>query len=505
MGTTMLFILFILCQTESVCLALGICAVFTLLFILYLFNKSKFRTFILPTVFLSVIVSCFLFVSAELFVRVPYRAVSGTETKAVFTLSEYPSYDGGRYYCMSEYKDEAGKTYKVRLSLPAVPETDYTYENEITSAEPGDELLFKAFLYTPGGNNEDISRSYNSKGVYLGAYPLGDVSFEKQEKVRWDYFLKREKQRTINLLLSEFDRETASIGISLLTGNKNLMDNGSYEAVRSAGVSHLLAVSGLHLSVWIMLVMRLVEGTGMNKRKWALLLLVFDFLVMFFASFSGSVLRAGFMTAVYLFGIALKENSDSLNSLGLSAVLILLCNPYSAVNVSFLLSFVASFSIIVIAVPLIERTEKKTEKYLFKRPCLRLLNLILSAAVISVVVTVYTLPIMISYFGTVSTVSVITNILLIPVSTPVIVAFGLYVMLWFVPVISLMLQTAAFLFSEYLLFCVRLMSAYEYSVVSFDKGSLAVSFVLSTLMLSAPFLYEYASEKKRIKKAFSGK
>lgn len=501
-GITMLFVLFILCQAENIFLAMGVCGLFSVLLLVCLKLKKQLRTLLLPTVFLSVAVSCFVFIADDCFVAGPYSELNGKTGVCTFTLTEYPSYNDGRYYCMSKYKDERGKTYKVRLSMPSVSDTDYSYEEKILSAEPGDELSFVAKIYTVGGENKDIRDIFRSKGIYLGAFPLSETQLEKNERVGVKYYLKREKKRTENLLLSHFDISTASIGKSLLTGEKNLIDNGSYETVKRAGVSHLFAVSGLHLSVWIMLVMRIIENTGLNRRRWAILLLMFDFLVMFFASFSGSVVRAGIMMAAYLSGIIVNKNSDSLNSLGFSATVILLLNPYSAVNVSFLLSFIACFSIITVAIPIIEKAESRSEKYLYKKPCIKLLTLLLSAAVISITVTVYTLPVMIYYFGTVSTVSVITNMLLLPVSTPVIVSFGLYVMLWFVPVISDAFRAASYFLTKYLLFCVNLTGTDELSLIRIGTGSVVLCFFLSVLLLSAPFLYEYMREQLYIKKLF---
>lgn len=500
-GTTMLLTLFLLCQAENLCLTVCVCGLFSVLFIIYLFYKNKFRTLLFPTVILSAAVSCFLFVSFEYFVSAPYVSVGGTAERSTFTLTEYPSYDDGRYYCMAKYTDMGGKNCRVRLSLPSVSEYDYGYENKILSAQPGDELIFDSYIYSPGGENKSIRQSFKSRGIYLCAYPTSEIELKRNERVSPFDYLKREKKRTVNLLLSCFDLETASVGTSLLMGDKNLLNNGTYEAVRNSGAAHLLAVSGLHLSVWIMFIMRIIENTGLPKRKWAVLLLIFDFLVMFFASFSGSVVRAGIMMAVYLSGFIVKKDSDSLNSLGLSAVMILLYNPYSAVNVSFLLSFIACYSIITVAAVILSLFERRTEGYLYKMPFLRPISLVLSVAVISITVSVYTLFVMLYYFGSVSVVSVITNILLIPVSVPIIIFFGLYIMLWFVPLLSDFLRGAAFACSKYLLFCVGLADT-EKSVVYLQTKSLTAFLIFTVMLIALPFICEYCRKKKRINGLF---
>lgn len=456
----------------------------------------------MPTVFLSVAVSCFLLVSYEYFIYTPCSNLSGTSAVAKFTLTEYPTYNDGRYYCMSRYKNENGKSYKVRLSLPSVMNTDFDFDKKIESCEPGDVLTFSAYIYSFGGENEEIKKSYMSKGLYLGAYPKGGITVSKAESFSLLDFFKREKKRTVNLLLSSFDGVTASMGISLLMGDKNLLDNGTYEAVKNAGVSHFLAVSGFHLSLWIMLVIKIIEILGLSKRKWAAALLLFDLLVMFFASFSGSVLRAGFMMALWLLGMVINEECDSLNSLGFSAAVILFVNPFSAMNISFLLSFVACYCIITVAVPVINMVDKKVRKITYNMFLSEFISLFLSAGVISAVVSVYTLPLTAYYFGTVSLVSVITNILLAPVATPLIVSFGLYVMLWFVPVLSDFLYGSSFILTRYMLFCVNLTGTGKNSVASVRTDSFVTILIIMLLLFALPYAAELYKREKKIKSLF---
>lgn len=495
----MLFVLFLLCQADNTYLTIGCCGLFTVLFIIWLFNNTKFRTSILPTVFLSVAVSCFIFVSYEYFVYTPYLDLNGTNLEGEFTLTEYPSYSNGKYYCMSRFKDKNGKSYKIRISLSPSKQTDFHFEEKISLCEPGDVLNFKGYAYIFGGENKDIRLSYKSKKINLGVYPKGEVSFDKGENKSLLYFLKREKKRTVNLLLSCFDGETASVGISLLMGDKNLLDNGTYEVVRKSGVSHLLAVSGLHLSIWIMLVMKIIENIGLSRRRWAWLLLCFDFLVMFFASFSGSVVRAGVMMALWLLGFIIKGEADSLNSLGFSAVVVLLVNPYVAVNISFLLSYAASFSIITVASYLSAVTEKYIRRFIYYNTLYELISFVVTVTIISLTVTVYTLPIMTYYFGTVSLVSVITNLLIIPVSAPLVVCFGLYVMFWFIPVLSDFLYAVCVMFTRYFLFCVNLTGNSKYSVIGLSSESYILVMVLMAALFSVPFVYSFYKDNNKIK------
>lgn len=465
-GTTMLLALFVLCQVENLYLTIACCGLFSLLTLVSVLNKNKLKTAILPTVFLSVVAVCFLFICYNCFVYYPSVEIANETRSGEITFTEYPIYSNGKYYCMAKFKDSSSnKTYKVRLSLSTYFKNDLDFENKIKKVEAGDKCDFTGYFYVLGANSNSAKNSFKSKGMFLGAYPKDTFTLIKTQKRSIDYYLKREKKRTENLLLSSFDSKTASIGISLLMGDKYLLENGTYELIRSAGVSHLLAVSGLHLSLWIMFILKIVENLGLNRRRWAVMLLGFDFLIMFFSSFSGSVVRAGIMMAFQLIAITLKENSDSLNSLGLSAVIILLVNPFSAMNVSYLLSFSACLSIVYISSDICTYFEKKISQKVVNRFLLKVITSVASAAIISLTVSVFTFPLISYYFSTYSIVSVITNVLIIPVSTPLILSFGLFVMFHFVPLVSNAFYAVAHWSVKYLLFVTEFMGKSKYSTV----------------------------------------
>lgn len=493
----MLLSLFILCQANSVYLTLGICGLFSLLFILYLPFNKKFKTATLPTVFVSVVAVCFILTAYDYFVYNPYVKISSKDRTETVTITDFPYASGDKYYCLGKFtSEENGKTYKVRLSLNSASKYDFDYEEKINALEPGDKLTFKGYYYLIGGDNKAISQNFKSRGLFLGAYPKGKLSVEKANSRSLGYYLKREKVRTINLLLSSFDRNTASIGIGVLLGDKSVLDSDTFLTIRNSGISHILAVSGLHLTVWIMFILNILESLGLNKRRWAIFLLGFDLLIMFFASFSGSVVRAGIMMGVYLLSVILKEQADSLNSLGLSAVILLTVNPFAALNISYLLSFVACFSIISAALPIISKGEAYI-KTRWKSPyAIKILSSLFSSVVISVVVAIYTFPVISYYFGTLSVFSVLTNLLIMPISTLLILSFGLYVMFWFVPVLSRVLSACAELCTKYLLWASNLTGSSDISVVSVKTESVSLLLFLSVVLFILPYAYKKFKKKK---------
>ena len=140
---------------------------------------------------------------------------------------------------------------------------------------------------------------------------------------------------------------TAGLLTALLTGDRSGLSSELKRDFRTLGISHLLAVSGMHLSIlfalfeFILLHLR----AGLRLRSVLLLLFVAGFMAL--CGFSPSVTRAGVMLIIFLAARLFSQKADPFTSLFLSGALIVLFSPFSVVNVSFLLSFFATFGILI--------------------------------------------------------------------------------------------------------------------------------------------------------------
>lgn len=488
-GITALVSLFLLCQADNVYLTMGICALFSVLFAVSIRFKFKLKTALLPTVFASVTAVCLLLFVFSALNYYPALSFVQTNGEITATVTQYPTLDNNRYHCIAKIKNEkSNRSFKIRLSFSRSSYYDDDFESKISSLQPGDTVSFVGTVYKLGGENKDAENSFKSKGIFLGAYPTGEVSVLKAQKMSLLSVLKLERRKTINQLLTFFDSETASIGISVLLGEKSYLSNETYENFQNAGVAHIMAVSGLHLSVWILFIMRIIEKAGLDKRKWALFLMAFTSLIMCFAMFSGSVLRAGLMMFLYLLSFVLRQNADSLNSLGFSAVVILLINPYASLNVSFILSFVSTLSIIVVAVPLCEKSDRYFEK-LTNTYVRRFVSAVFASLFISFSVSVFTAPFVSLYFGKISLLSPLTNLLFLPAVTPLIVSFGLFIMFYFVPVLSDVLHLCAEVLLNYCRAVVLRLSSWDRAVIHFEKETTLILFAGFAVLCCLLFAY----------------
>ena len=226
-----------------------------------------------------------------------------------------------------------------------------------------------------------------------------------------------------------------------------------------------------------------------------LVLVCFVFIVMFFASFSGSVKRAGIMMLMYLSAELLNEQADSLNSLGFSAVCLLCLNPYAAVNASFLLSFVATLTIITVAVPISDAVNSRLEeKTHFRFPAF--LKSAVICLFISLFVNLTTLALQIRYFGGVSLVGVLANLALTPVVAPLILGSGLYVMFYFLPGVSTLLFWLSNLSVQYLEKVVLFFASFKYSYIELDERFILPAALLSACVYSISLLLLNRRERR---------
>lgn len=480
-GFTMLCSLILLCLANNIVLTVAVCGLFALFSVIFTLIRKRGKSSFLQTFCLTVAFSCAFFISFQFFTYKPALDLIDTKTEIEAKITDFPTVSSGRYHIMAKikFKDSPGNA-KVRLSFPVSSKFDDGLEDVVENLEVGDTVRFVGTVYKLGQSDADVERNFESKKIFLGAFPTGKVSLSKAEHKSISYYILKERQKTINQLKNAFNPEISAVAISVLLGDKSFLDGETYQSFKDAGVSHIMAVSGLHLSIWITFMMSICTYFELNKRRLSVFLIGFVFLVMALSLFSGSVTRAGIMMILYLLGFIFNEKGDSLNSLGFAAIIILLSNPYSCLNVSFLLSFTATLSIITLGSGILNLSKKSNGESKH-----RLLSGTLSAVyrtvIFSFCASLFTLPIIAYFFGRISLVGVITNVLFLPAVTPMIISFGLYVMLGFVPLLSGATMFCAKVLCSYCISVAKYMSSLRYSTVSLAKEVIPL-FVLASII-----------------------
>lgn len=231
------------------------------------------------------------------------------------------------------------------------------------------------------------------------------------------------QDRVRHLLDDNLNGENSAFAYSIFLGDKSRVDSDLKQTFSYAGISHIIAVSGLHvtfLTAIIYFIIGLFKGGRKTKFFVATPILVVYCML---CGFTSSVLRASFMSIIFMIADVLGFEYDSISSLSFAGVLILIFFPLNLFNLGFQLSFMCVFTIITLA--------NRITKMLVGR--LKFPKWLASSFSISLCVTLGTLPLCANVLGEVSIISVCSNLIVIPlfsVTYPVLVVAILLGVVW---------------------------------------------------------------------------
>lgn len=217
------------------------------------------------------------------------------------------------------------------------------------------------------------------------------------------------RKRALTIADKNFDEITAPIAKALLLGYKNDLEGETRQAFARAGLSHIMAVSGLHVGLviapfWIIIPFFWTKKHG-SKTGLAILIIVLFFYAGL-TGFSAPVLRASVMATLLTYGKLFSKNSNSINLMGIAALVILIFDPNQLFEIGFQLSFSAVL-IILLVLPVIQNMIP----YWIR---IKWYGSPIMVIIISLVVQFGLYPLQAYYFGEVSIISPIANALFVP-------------------------------------------------------------------------------------------
>lgn len=264
----------------------------------------------------------------------------------------------------------------------------------------------------PGGS------FYRARGVVMTGYLSGQVREAPGDGFRLQRSLLRLREWMRQNLYRSLSQENAQVLGAMVLGLQGEVPPEVYTAVNRSGTAHLLAVSGLHLSI---LTGALLHGLGrLRVPRFFRYLLAFLGALLFagLVGFSASISRAFVMTSVTLLGRSLSRKGDGRNALGLALLLICLLRPYWVLSKSLWLSAGSTLGILMLAPKALEWLDARLGEG--RGLSRRFLNMTLGAVAISLCAYVFSLPVLLATTGWVSVISPIANMLVAPFITPVI-------------------------------------------------------------------------------------
>ena len=325
----------------------------------------------------------------------PAEALAGSESTVTLELLDYPEESGRGVRCT------------VRVLEPALRGRAVYYGGgELLALEPGNRVTTEAKFYSAVHLGGGESAYYTAQGIFARLYGKGEPEISAGNAGSLRCLPQRLARRLKTAAADLYSQRAGGLIISLLSGERSLMDAQSRSNLQESGLAHITAVSGLHCGFLVVLLSLLVL-----RRQRLTLLLGYPVLVgyVLLVGCTPSAVRACVMTGFALLAPLLGRENDPPTSLAGALLALLLFNPFAIASVSLQMSFAAVTGLLLPAPRIYAALNRRRPRLgRIGRPVWRFLIGTLSA---SMGVMALTAPLSAVYFGSLSLISPLSNLL----------------------------------------------------------------------------------------------
>jgi competence protein ComEC len=309
-------------------------------------------------------------------------------------------------------------------------------EKILVITQPHPIYSFSDFLEIKGEYIEPGLIDNFDYGLYLKRFGLGAVSYypeiKKIDKSKDEILFSFLKSK-IYILKNKFreifdynlDFTSSSILKAMILGDKFFLTSDIRESFSRSGLSHIIAISGLHITLLASLFLSFLLFLGISRRQAFYFNILFLFFYLMLIGAPASACRASIMGFLSFLSIYLGRSGNISNALFLVGLILLFVNPLLIfADIGFQLSFLAVLGIIYIH-PIIKEflTNKIFRKFLIMENILDIISITISVQLISA-------PILISNFNQVSLIAPLSNLLVLW-TIPIIISFSIVAIIIF--------------------------------------------------------------------------
>ena len=296
-------------------------------------NKKVIMLIASAAVFLSMLLSHLYF---DLWFHAEKRfegevTVEGT----ICEITSISSYSVNYIVKTDKINDMPLTSYKLTLSLDP---------DDAENINVGDVISYKCTLL---GFEEDFASYQYSKGISAASKNVSDLKIIESGRFVLEPFLNYVRDFISRHAKMLSDSESGSMLSALLLGERDLLSGQTRLDFKRIGITHLLALSGLHLALLSFGLERLLRALKVRKNFRLILSILFTFLYMCLTGFPTSVMRAGIMLILSSLLFLLSRDNDALTSLFVAVTVICIISPYSVYDLSLCLSAFATLGVII--------------------------------------------------------------------------------------------------------------------------------------------------------------
>ena len=395
-------------------------------------------------------------------------------------------------------------------------EKTFVYASTAYNIEYGDIIFVSGKLNIPEKPTFPYNFDYNlylqRENIYTIFYQQTfELIDKKPNKIK--FISLKIKDNIENETDQYFKDPVSSILKSMIVGDKASLDKDIKEDFVNTGLIHILVISGLHIGFCAAIFMFCFKLLGLKLNHIYLLTIPALFFYVLLTGSNPPAIRAAIMASCILFSLMINREPLIYNALALSALIILIFNPQSLFTASFQLSFLATFGLLYLYPKFSTCFGKIKNKFL---------NSVWDIICVTLSAQIALIPLLIFYFGKLSIVSFLLNLVIVPI-IPIII--GLFFVFYISTFISYYVSLAGSFVLSYLLnfvlHVINYSAGLDFSVAYFavpgilkilfyffaiyvmlelkNKKALGILFLLICFALINPF------EQKTFNKTFEGK
>ena len=334
---------------------------------------------------------------------------------------------------INEYKIETEKINNIKLKKKFILLTknkEIEYGNKIklegTYIKPSKSRNYRGF---------DYSNYLKTENIYGTIEQNGKIELIKEKNTNYLFInLYKVKNKIIKNINNKFPKETRGVFLGILLGDKNSIEEDVRQNFADSSLSHILAVSGTHISYVVICISVLFKKLKLNKNIRKVLTSLVLFMYLYLVDFSVSATRAVIMSNIVILQMLFYRKQDTITTIALSSIIILINNPYSILNIGFLLSYGGTIGIILF----VNKISIESKEVFFQR----FKSYLKDICIVTISAQTIIIPIIIYYFNTISFTFIISNIIASLIIGPIIMVGLVIIAISFfkIPIISLIIK-----------------------------------------------------------------
>ena len=360
------------------------------------------------------------------------EAYEGKTLPAVFSVREITYYENS-FYAEGYFLELDGTPCRIPAKmtsfLPTEDGSDIAVGNTVTA-----DFSFHA---TRGETLSEMQSLSDGYILLATAETVPSVSIPKDPtlSLRLATVLHRLRSSLKSFLTQKLPDNAEALLSALLLADREKIPFSVRQGFDTLGDSHLLAVSGLHLTVTVGAIAFILERVRLRRRFAYPILGAITLFYIILTGFSPSMLRAGGMLLLFYLSFFVRRTRDAVTSLLFAVTVIVCLSPAAVLDLGLLLSFAATLGILLIALPVGEGI-RELSFFRERRPLARAIERVILAAVITLSANATVLPVLLMAEGSVFAFAVLSNLIFAPLFTLLLWAMPIFLLTAFIPYLS---------------------------------------------------------------------